>query len=282
MQLGDLVQEEFRQFDERRRDPSLGTEKGLTDEEFVRRIAAYEAMAEPLARTLGILGRWGGEAEFDLARNCLREAVRSDQHGGLVVWLDLQAYPAVLMLYSYGIAALKSGRFESVFRWRTTELRNNGDEKNREVCRRLIGEWGGNDNRLWQKLPGMDRHRTALSDHMHDLFGDWMRDYTISDRERTYLFESFETLAAMAYISLRSSKSDLGDALSRTDGRAYVRAPIGRTCWHRETREEIFADLDSGEMTQSLVEAGFNRGDRGHYAMAVRSLKNLMEAREWG
>ena len=66
-------------------------------EEFRRRVARYEAIVEPLARTFGILGRWGDGSEFSRVNETLAELYQRQDDSGVTALLNLQRYPVVLL-----------------------------------------------------------------------------------------------------------------------------------------------------------------------------------------
>jgi hypothetical protein len=240
-------------------------------------VARYEAATEPLARTFGIIGRWGDEPGHRLAGDILGDLAHTEAEGGLNYWLDLRVYPAVLLLYAYGLGALKAGRHEILFRWLTQSLRMEGREAKPAVARLLLGAWAGGEPGRWKQLPGLENHKTPLSDHLHDVTAAWTADYTLSAREHTLLFEMFEVLGALAFLTLNVTK----EKLEQTHGeqrfdRSFVWSPIGRAAWHSETRGVILSDLEQPELPAALLKAGFGRGDEDHLKLAVESMRRLM------
>ena len=282
IQLNDLLAEEYRRLVHRLADPDFALNGPSTVEDYGRRVMRYEAATEPLARMFGIIGRWGDEAGHRLAVDILSDLAQTKIEGGLNYWLDLRVYPAVLLLYAYGLGALKAGRHEILFRWLTQALRTEGRETKPAVARLLLGAWGGGENGRWQQLPGLERHKTPLSDHLHDVTMPWTADYTFAEREHTLLFEMFEVLGALAFLTLDSTKEQFEQIHGQNPGTPnFVWSPVGRAAWHTETRSAILSDLEQPELREALLRAGFGQGDEDHLKLAVESMRRLMGHIEW-
>jgi hypothetical protein len=282
IQLNDLLAEEYRRLVHRLADPDFALNGPSIAEDYGRRVMRYEAAIEPLARMLGIIGRWGDEAGHRLACDILGDLAYTKTEGGLNYWLDLRVYPAVLLLYAYGLGALKAGRHEILFRWLTQALRTDGREAKPAVARLLLGAWGGGGNDRWQQLPGLERRKTPLSDHLHDVTMPWTVDYTLAEREHTLLFEMFEVLGALAFLTLDSTKEQFEQIHGQKPGNQnFAWSPVGRTAWHTETRSAILSDLEQPELCEALLKAGFGQSDEDHLKLAVESMRRLMGHIEW-
>jgi hypothetical protein len=83
-------------------------------------------------------------------------------------------------------------------------------------------------------LPELGKRKTALSDHLHELFEGWTVDYLFTKGEYTSLFEHFELLGTLAYITLSNDKATLQAAI-QSPNRDFVWAPICRAAWDGHT-----------------------------------------------
>jgi hypothetical protein len=224
----------------------------------------------------GIVGRWGDEPGHRLAGDILGDLAHPKVEGGLISWLDLRVYPAVLLLYAYGLGALKAGRHEILFRWLTQSLRTESRDAKPAVTRLLLTAWAGGEHGRWQQLAGLKNHKTPLSDHLHDVTMAWTADYTLSAREHTLLFEMFEVLGALAFLTLDATKEEFEQAHSQQGHGKFVWSPIGRAAWHSETRGKILHDLEQPDLRAALLKAGFGRDDEDHLKLAIESMRRLM------
>src|ERR1700741_2264290 len=103
--------------------------------------------------------------------------------------------------------------------------------------------------------------KTALSDHLYNLFQAWSRDYLFAPGSYTHLFEEFELLGSLAFIIGSNSKDMLQAALKGPSGSNFVWAPIGRVSWDGQTRRRILEKWKLQDTTEELMRAGFAPSD---------------------
>lgn len=281
IRLNDLLREEHGYLVDRLADPSLGVEGTWAVENFRRRAAKYETAVEPLGRVFGAMGRWGDGTDLPFASEVVRDLSYQPPASGSTVWIDMRAYPAVLLLYAYGLGLLKEERFEALFQWFAQHVATSRRESEPLVKLLLLGAWEGGKKEFWQHLEGLENRKTPLSDHLHDVLFGWAKDYLLVSRDFTRLFEVFEVLGAVAYITLSATKEELEETHRATGERNFVWAPYGRASWHSENRDAILKSLLEPEMAQRLLKAGFARGDGQSLPLAIESIRRLMGRVSW-
>jgi hypothetical protein len=124
-------------------------------------------------------------------------------------------------------------------------------------------------------LPGLDKRRTALSDP--ELFEGWTVDYLFTKGEYTTLFEHFELLGTLAYITLSNNKATLQAAIQSRD---FVFAPIGRAAWDGRTSRTILESW-KGDLQPLLLKAGFANRDQDYLPLAIESIGRLSSRIAW-
>ena len=109
IQLRDLIDQEIERLLAQLNSDSAGlSNNGPFDPaEWRRRVGIYEAATEGLASTLGLLGRWGDGTDLSIAREAVQALYARADHnrGGLVAYVELQSYPAVLAFTAYGLGS---------------------------------------------------------------------------------------------------------------------------------------------------------------------------------
>ena len=95
---------------------SLNRMQSMRDDDFSVRASQHEALAEPIARMLGIFGHYGNGDEVDQALESIKALSAFPFRDGEVGTIELQRYPGMLALYGYGLGALKAKRFDIIFR----------------------------------------------------------------------------------------------------------------------------------------------------------------------
>ncbi|WP_166298612.1 hypothetical protein [Bradyrhizobium sp. 2S1] len=108
-----------------------------------------------------------------------------------------------------------------------------------------------------------------------------MRDFIFLNGEFTRLFEEFELLAALAYLTLSNSLEDLQNTLSKTGGRDFAWSPIGRAGWDGQTRRQILKGWNTPEANAAILKAGFANKSAEYYKLAIDSLSRLAEHVGW-
>lgn len=276
IQLNDLFADEYRRLTARLFEAKLGVQGSWSPEEFHRRVMLYEAATEPLARILGVIGRWGDDASHALACETLVALARAESMGGLTTWLNLRTYPALLVLYAYGLGALKARRYDTLFRWFGQPVRLDDRDAKPAVKSLFLNAWAGSTQAAWNSLENMAQRRAPLSDHLHDITAEWTADYVFTKDEHSNLFETFEILGGLAFLTLHS-KNEFHEAHAvGGQGRNFVWSPVGRVSWNTAARSEILADLAAPETNETLLKAGFGNGDAEHLELARESHLRLM------
>jgi len=147
------------------------------------------------------------------------------------------------------------------------------------VSHLFLGAWEGTGNEVWKLLPGLEQRKTPLSDHLHELFESWTADYVFTKGEYTALFEQFELLASLAFITLSNDTAALRAAI-QDPNRGFAWCPMGRAAWHGSVSRQIL-DSWKGELEAPLLEAGFARGSHDFLLLAIQSIGVLSSRLGW-
>jgi hypothetical protein len=282
IQLDELIGGEIRHVAKTIQDEDFDVGGAWSVERFSKTIARYESLVEPLARIFGVLGRWGTGDDFTLAIETICRFGYREGGSGLVALLALRTYPGVLLFYAYGIALLKARRYNDLYCLFSAEIKTRNQNQTHIVGHLFLGAWEGMSDNQWKSFPGLERHQTPLSDHLHDIFQNWTDHYVFVPDEFTRLFEEFELLAALAFTSLSADLKTLQDAAKGDgSGRNFVWAPVGRVAWDTQNRGALFENLTRPEIATVLLKAGFARRDQAHLTEALGSLKRLFGRIAW-
>ena len=250
-------------------------------DEFRKRISIYEAATEPLARVAGVLGRWGDGAELTLVLDMLR-AVHAlvDKGGGTVLWLNLRAYPAVLIFTAYALGLTRSHRWQVLHGLLESTIPRKLQEPTRVVETLFLWAWEGGRNEIWQQIEGLERRKTPLSDHLLQVFEAWSSGFVGLGTPFEDLFERFEVLASLAYLE-SVELSQLEQALADQTGQNRVWTPVGRSCWNSSVRERVLSEVVAGDLREALLKAGFANGDGEFLAKSIANYKRNVGHMHW-
>jgi hypothetical protein len=190
-------------------------------ESVIQRIQAYDAAADILARVVAIGAYHGTSEQESLWIRSVRRVGQNDEPIGnrLVVWDELQRYPALALAYAVGVASVSSGHFSLVG---TLASAAAIDEK---PLVRQIYPWKVLDDSFAKQLPGLERHHTPMSDHLHRVLRDVARDLVLSNDEYETAFDRFEYLWALLHVDAGWQEQPGRDGWG----------PVGRFGWRRRS-----------------------------------------------
>ncbi|PSB27093.1 SIR2 family protein [Chlorogloea sp. CCALA 695] len=220
-------------------------------EALIQRVKDYESVTEILVAMMVTGCYWGEESHEYLWIDTLERVanVHEPKTGGsgTKIWKSLSLYPALVILYAGGIAAIASGRYDTfaglLIQPQVREL-----ERSKPPAFALF-TLSIMDNKVAEKLlnEGGGRH-TPLSDYLHKILREPLRDFLPQEDRYTKCFDRFEYLLALVC-------SDWYEKQLR-----QFWGPIGSFGWRREIVDQIAQEsLKAGE-DWLLLKAGLFNG----------------------
>jgi len=244
-------------------------------EEFTRRLKDYERIVDDLLHVASCIAYWGKQEHLSVLKIALtRLTDRLGPEGGLTVWQALRWYPIMLLLYSTGISALASDKYENLAAILLTKV---GSSRFTRVSTELtlsVGEAIQNLERAeaFKQLPGHERHYVPRSEYLFKLLQPILDDLLFLGRDYEQDFDQFEVLLALVHSDLEEQQSH------------YVWGPLGRFGWkfHQgdaNPLKDIMADANRHKESWEPLKAGLFGGDytrfekiAGEYARIIGSL----------
>lgn len=179
----------------------------FSNEEFHERVKSYEASTEILCKLIMVGCYWSQDNHHNLWLETIKRIALSKHNvGGLTVWLELQNYPAVLVLFSGLLGALAAQNY-ALFNSLASAKIGSGRDKDAYVQRFLPVNMGV-DRDVWQRLPGHDRRHSPLSDHILDVLSSNLMDFVVNQNECDDLFDRCEVLAAFVLADIGNTELD--------------------------------------------------------------------------
>ena len=284
VQLNELVGTELRRVAVALEAKEFTMPNSFDETRLLGRVERYEAIVEPSARIFGLLGRWGIGLENDLATSAIKTFSIPNLGSGYTVYIAMERYLGMLLMYAYGIGLLKALRFNELFKMFSIGIPNARGKTVPLVTESFLGAWKSMEPELWQKMPGLENKKTPLSVHLHDIFKQWTMDYLYIEAEATTLFEEFEALGSLAYLTFSADTNTFTEAHDKGDtfGRDFVWSPVGRFAWDSKTRNQIMEKWKNPDYIQPILNAGFAKGDRVFFDLALESIRRLCGRMDWG
>jgi hypothetical protein len=282
IQLDELVTEETQRVLGQLDAADLSAQAPWDQAVFRARVKKYEAITEGLASTAGVLGRWGSGGDLPLVLDVIRTLYAHAEKvgGGLTAYLGLRSYPAVLVFTAYGIGTVRAGRWKVLHELFNAIIDREHRDPKRAVETLFLWEWKGNGNDVWRQMDGLDRHKTALSDYLLEVFTNWSKPFVGLVPDFEMLFERFEMLGSLAHFE-KNEKPSVNEKLSMPGEQNSAWTPTGRSGWHESIATKIITEFQSNSMKARLLEAGFAKGDAGFLDLFIRNFHRIASRMSW-
>jgi hypothetical protein len=176
----------------------LRTSSAPDSESITARVRAYEAVCATLMAMAVQAGHWAEAPQHQSWSRAIQAlATTSSSNGAYQIFIELQKYPATLILYALGISAVESGRLEFLNEVLITQV--SPEHKEEQLAVQILPpfclfERGVEPARL---LEGMDRRHAPLNDWLHEKLRPLMKRIVPADAKYTLLFDKLEILIAL-------------------------------------------------------------------------------------
>jgi len=180
---------------------------------------------------------------------------------GLVIFVNLQLYPAYLLNYSIGMAALEVENFDALFALLSKPISNENGRPENSLKQLQVWNVFGSDASKLVPTPRDDlEYYTPVSDYIHGFLEEQLKDIIPDSGKFDDTFDLFEYLVGLVFID--QNFPDL------TNARLY--GPVGRFKWKYRRLydfagmtspvDEFFQNGISQGNDWSLLKAGFFNG----------------------
>lgn len=246
----------------------------FSGDELLKRVQRYEALTE-IPLTLMINGCYWGEKEHNwLWIKCLeRIANPAGRRDGLIVWLNLRLYPALLLLYGGGIASIATGKYDTFSVLLSQTAVRDGTTERPLVT--SLPTKSVMEPDVARKLPGMKDRYTPLSDHLFKLLRNPLRDFLPDETIYQKSFDRFEYLLALIHADLHE----------KLQGRIW--GPIGCFAWRyshyleSSIMKEIEKEVDLAGDRWPLLALGHFEGTIGRFKHIKSQFDGLVSQLGW-
>jgi hypothetical protein len=245
-------------------------------------VRKYEAASEALAAMCGVLGRWGNGSELPLALDIIRSLYTQAEKidNGLVVYLNMRSYPAVLVFTAYGLGLTRAGRWEALHQLFDFIIDRQHREPVRAIEALFLWAWKGAENNAWQQIEGLAQHKTPLSDHLLSLLSEWSKRFAGLTPDFELMFERFELLASLAHLE-GNEKAAFQQELAGEARTGWLWMPVGRAGWHSSNANKLIREIQAEPMKAALIQAGFARGDPEFIDLFIQNFQRIAGRMQW-
>jgi Caspase domain len=175
-------------------------------EEFVSRVQRYEEAIDDLLVSVILLSAWGTSEQINLITKILERVSEFEKpQAGAVIWIKLNWYPELLLMYATGISALANRRFDVLYTALCAEVWMPRSLLHRDYAP-IVLPVGWEmveivDRFKW--LPGMEQRYFARSDHIHKRLQPILEDQLFLGKSYESLFDTFEIFFALTFADVR-------------------------------------------------------------------------------
>jgi hypothetical protein len=246
----------------------------LNEAEFRRRTESYEAATQTLYSLIAVGAHWCRDEDEDVWCEVLRRLCLPIQAaGGMVAWIELKAYPAILAFYAAGLGAMSANRHRLIKRLFAQTLPHNGISAVRSLLP-LIALPETLRVNIWTAVYSANNRVTPVSEHLFNLMKEDLREFACSIEDFEWLFDQFEILCALSYV-------DASIAFDEDPSAAERWFPVGRFSRHKSYYDERIKGVDNW-VTQAATErdnwppiaAGMFSGDYNRFSKLLAAFKN--------
>jgi hypothetical protein len=252
----------------------------VTADQIAERLRSYERAIDRYACLVLLLARWGGEEHrATLVRAATRLVEVNELSGGNSVWLGLRWYPADLVLYAAGIAALAADRYENLATLFLSYITppNAGDAPTTVLQAVVNGVQEAARFDAFKALPGHEKHLVPRSEYLFKTVQPLVEDLLYLGRSYESLFDRYEILVALCYADLRKQNPN-----------ARVWGPPGRFAY-KATRglgddpySKIVAEADRSKDSWPPLKAGLFGGSYARFKLVADEYSGFLRQLGWG
>lgn len=227
---------------------------GFDKEELTRRLISYEKATKDLRRILACIAYWGSKRHhLILSKTVTRLTDGLEPEGGLVIWTSLRWYPALLVCYSAGIAAVANEQYKNLNTLFSSHV-NTGNYQ--PSGHKFVGAISNEILQmercyLFKQIQGHEKYYTPRSEYLLKLLQPELDDDLFLGKSYEDAFDEFEILFALATATHRKRQKD------------NVWGPVGRFGWKSKSaiaRSNMIVDVYQAIETQKTEWPPFKAG----------------------
>ena len=177
-------------------------------ESVTARVRGYEATCSTLLAMAVVGGYWTTEEEhYTVWQRALERLSPTPSSSGDTRWLDLQRYPATLLLYALGLGAVEAGRLRFLRHMLTTTLHREHQE-DLLVVQMLPPSCFSDVGRQMRILEGMDGKQVPLNNWIHKTLQPFAERIIRDNNRYNLIFDKLEILIALSHAYYRNEWSE--------------------------------------------------------------------------
>ena len=241
-------------------------------EDFLERMKLYEESVMDLQQIAILLARWGDTEQILLLEKIFIHLSETEKgSSGLTGWIHFGWYPVQILMYSAGISALATKRFDTLkIILQTLVVVPSSDRKRYPIVVPTATNLSDIGD-AWKWIPGNEKKLVPRSEHLFEILRSSLDDLLFLGGSYENIFDEFEIYFALAY--------------SEATGRDW--GPIGRFGWKhdRGVTESPFIQLLETAKVEGAnwgpLKAGFFNGSADKFIKIAEKFKERLGQLNW-
>ena len=199
-----------------------------TTESVTKRVRSYEAACSTLLAMAMVGGFWAEEEHYPVWQRALERLGSTLATSGVINLIDLQRYPATLLLYALGLGAIEAGRLQFLEHLFSVKLpynwRFHGLEPRQMPAAQLLppSRMFYSGGPVMNILEDMDERRVPLNDWMYKVLRPYAQRIIRDNNRYTLTFVELEMLMALSSLAYDDGSMTLGTFCYRRDNRIRI------------------------------------------------------------
>jgi hypothetical protein len=227
IKLHDLVATQVREVIPLISDEQFPSQGNWSDREFVERLKKYEGITANLCGIQALLAYWGTKANRETLTLPIKQICgRLKPVSGVIAWIRLRWYPALLLLYVGGIAAVAAGKYDNLQKLLQANISDPEQSYEGVTLIRRISDALKDIEDKFKIIPGYERQYTPRSQYLLQLLQPTMDDLLFCGIQYESHFDRFEVLLALEHAE-QYAREQFG----------RVWGPVGRFGWKFRRRD---------------------------------------------
>lgn len=274
IKLEDIVNQEIRKLLTILTEENFPVNVEVNADIFAQRLKQYETIIYNLQGIIISLARWGTQNHNAIISKIIARITEQHRNNsGKAVWLGLQWYPDILLMYSGGISAIAADNYNNLATLFNTKIESlyNAD---REETILSIGKAILDLERvkIFKTLPEHGKYYIPRSEYLFKVLQPIFDDLLFLGRSYETFFDRFEIFLALVHADYYDKKGH------------GVWGPVGRFGWkYRRNNiiKEIFEEAKSKQGEWLPIKAGFFNGSIDRFAEICQQYEKIISKLPW-
>lgn len=277
IKLHDLVSAQLKEATARTTAEQFPRGGSWSNEEFIDRLRRYEDITSNLVRIQALIAYWGTNVHRDLLTLALRRICGELRpEGGLVAWTSLRWYPALLLLYAGGIAAVAASRYAHLRQILGVSIHPPDHLRARTTLIRGVHAGVRDIDSGFKLLPGHENNLTPRSEYLLALLRQPLDDLFLLGSDYEDYFDRFEVLSEIQCAHEQAAESG-----------GQIWGPFGRFAWKFRMGDQssplhiVIAEADASGDTWEPLTAGLFQGSLQRFKDIAGAFSKRISERGW-